>query len=341
MIRREFLKAIPKLGAAAGLAIAAPQVVQADSKGEPNPRPTASLPDEIMAAIMNGGLYGLFKAGILPLNPHFFQAMGDGETRDKILSDWAEDASDQYADLEPLATTSTYLRATPVSKMKRLPYERSPVIPRPLEKHARFISVSSGVIHNDDLDAFVNVAARLASSPLKNETARMASMVVSGGRLNDDLFTTHNKNVLGGNPSIEPGPVDKAKRQLRHNTGNDELQLKDCTLVYDKLYVPRITMALGVGLGMLPTLPHCVHHPGLGDAWFLTTQHQSGHVMGEYQYLQSGATPYFEIDVNPDAQRLREPGERFDPYIEATVHHVFGIKILNPHFIVGSDGTQS
>ena len=331
MIRREFLKSIPKLGVAAGLAVAAPQVVAASEEPQPNP---ASYQDELMEAIMDGGLYGLFKSGHLPLNPHFFRAMREDGIRKRILNEWADDATSQYSNLELNAPTSLYLRATPIRDL-------SGTTPHQIDNHTRILAISSSMFHDNDLEHFAQSAEKLASAPLNIETSVMADMVDSHGYLNDRLFTSENNNILKGNPSIDAGAVDRAKRQLQHNTGNDDLQLKDCVLVYDNLHVPRMSMALGVGLGYLPTLPRWVHHPGLGDMWFLTTQHQTGHVLGQYQYRLGQGTPRFNFKVYLDAENPSDAGDSFQHYILATANHNFGLLIQNPHFMVGSDGTQS
>ena len=61
----------------------------------------------------------------------------------------------------------------------------------------------------------------------------------------------------------------------------------------------------------------------------------------EYQYRLGQGTPRFGFKVDLDAENPSDAGDSFRHYILATVNHNFGLLIRNPHFMVGSDGTQS
>ena len=327
MIRRDFLKAIPKFGAAMGLSTV-PIINMPNLKETAVRRLVVEIytdkDSKFAKAVLDNGLYNLFKAEVLPLNPYFFDAMEDEGLRGSIFSDMEFDMLEHFDSLGKYLDWGRFFQQGTLE-------DSSAGLENDYDME---ISVSANVFRNNDHKTFRDLAYRLARVALSYEGRLVASRLVAGRQdLNPDYFNDGYGNIIHGDGRLTPNSLDIALDRLRSNMSYQGLDVADCAIMHSDSYL----------IGFPSGMPYNMRNSYLGERmWFLVPHPSIGSVAGEYFVLDEGSDALSledTIDWEVFDDEKRNDLFKFNAYLELRSSHPFGITILNPQYIIGSVGT--
>ena len=316
MNRRNFLKVIPKAGAAMGLSTV--PIINLLNVQEPVDRRLivdlrADKDSKFAKAVLDNGLYKLFKAEVLPLNPYFFEAMKDNRSRVSVFSDMTDDMLEQFDSLGNHMDWGKFFQVGDYGEEDG--------------SYMNEVSVSAAVFRKNDHTSFSEIANRLADAPLWYTTQEVAENLLEDDDLNSQVFNDENDNILHGDGRLNSDSLELALERLRANVGDSSLDITSCSIMHSGPFP----------IGFSSGLPYNTRIYYLdGRMWALMPQPSTGYIAGSVRVAER---PILEYVIDGAVGMESDDYGTFlemNAYLKASVRYAFELNITNPQYIIGS-----
>lgn len=383
MNRRDFAKLF---GAAplmlGGLTLANPTMVAPPNSApapaaEPEPQVTET--DAMYEAARD--MYAKFKTGVLPLNPHFLEAMSLDELSFHLRQVMRDEVVDIYK-AHPKLWTNYLQQGSSVDyrKMSRFTMD-APRSPKPddsartgivqMQDNATVSGLDNEVLVKNETETFRGFTTRVARQAIRYEEMAAAAILSDERGPHPANFNSRYDNVLPGNPQLTSRSFNHAvgaltaRVETQHGWEKDELEFVLLTSPYLMAEAARLVAGMEVRVSsngdwhlnkatlarasstFNPHLPIGEYNRAL--SWYVIARHQDPdmHRAGEIVFLDKLDYPWVTFQ-NPDfvgwphgMDGHEQMAQQDIRLVNTRLIHTCGARITDPMLMVGSNGSGS